>query len=169
MKINIQKTKYMIAAGNRTILNAGQTVAFDDRNFEVFKELVYLEALVTSMNNVGLEKQRRIQTANRCFCGLRKHLRSSHLTRQTKLTIYKTLIRPALLYGNETLVLTNRKENRLLVFERKALRTIYGPKIVEGVHRSRYNFEVDREFNSSNVIGVVKSKRYRSPNTASPL
>jgi hypothetical protein len=43
-----------------------------------------------------------IQTANRCFCGLRKHLRSSHLARQTKLMIYKTKIRTVLLYGSGT-------------------------------------------------------------------
>jgi hypothetical protein len=44
-------------------------------------------------------------------------------------------------------VLTKREENRLLVFERKVLSTIYGPKIIDGVYRSMYNF------NSSNVIG----------------
>jgi hypothetical protein len=33
---------------------------------------------------------------------LRKHLQSSHLSRQTKFTIHKTLIRPVLLYGSET-------------------------------------------------------------------
>jgi hypothetical protein len=29
------------------------------------------------------------------------------------------------------------------------------------VYRSRYNFELDREFNSPNIIGVVKSNRLR--------
>jgi hypothetical protein len=42
-------------------------------------------------------------------------------------------------------------------FEREVLRTIYGPKIVDGVHRSRYKFELDREFNNPNFIGIVKS------------
>jgi hypothetical protein len=55
--------------------------------------------------------------------------------------------------------LIHLEENRLLVLERKVLRTIYGPKIVDGVYRSRYNFELDREFNSVN--GVVKSNRLR--------
>jgi hypothetical protein len=62
-----------------------------------------------------------------------------------KLTIYKTLIRPTLQDGSETWVLTKIEENRLLVFERKVLRTIYAPKIVDGVYRSKYNFELDRE------------------------
>jgi hypothetical protein len=45
------------------------------------------------------------------------------------------------------------------LFERKIFRTIYGLKIVDGVYRSRYNFEHDSELNSPNVIGVVKSNR----------
>jgi hypothetical protein len=54
-----------------------------------------------------------------------------------------------------------RKENRLLVFKRKVLRTIYGPKIEDGVYRSRYNFKLDREFNSPNNIDFVKRNRLR--------
>jgi hypothetical protein len=37
----IFKTKYMIAVGNMTILGAGQTVTFGDKNFEVINEFVY--------------------------------------------------------------------------------------------------------------------------------
>jgi hypothetical protein len=46
------------------------------------------------------------------------------------------LIRPALLYGSETWVLTKKEEN-LLVFERKVLRMICVPKIENGVYRRR--------------------------------
>jgi hypothetical protein len=72
--------------------------------------------------------------------------------------LYKTLV---LLYGSTTWVLTKREENRLFVFERKVLLTIYGPKIVDGMCNRRYNFELDSEFNSPNVIGVVKNNRLR--------
>jgi hypothetical protein len=81
LKINEQKTKYMIAARNyRTIRHLGQSVAIGDKHFEVVKEFVYLGSLMTPTNAVSLEMQRRIQTANRCFLGLRKHLRSSYLS-----------------------------------------------------------------------------------------
>jgi hypothetical protein len=43
---------------------------------------------------------------------------------------------------------------------RKILRTIRDPNI-DGLYRSRYIFELDRGFNSSNVIGVVKRNRLR--------
>jgi hypothetical protein len=60
MKINKQKTKYMIAAGSGIILYARKTVAFGDKNFEVVNEFKCFEALVTPKNDMGLEMQRRI-------------------------------------------------------------------------------------------------------------
>jgi hypothetical protein len=74
-------------------------------------------------------------------------------TCQTKFTIHKSLIRPVLLYGSETCV--------LLVFEKKFLRTICGPKIEIGVYRRRYNHELDKDFDSSNALNVTKTNRLR--------
>jgi hypothetical protein len=100
----MNKRQYiMFAARNdRTIRDVGQSVAIGDKNFEVVKEFVYLGSLMTPTNDVSLEIQRRIQTTNRFFFGLRKHMQSSHLPRQTKFTIHKSMIRLVLLYGSET-------------------------------------------------------------------
>jgi hypothetical protein len=62
-----------------------------------------------------------------------------------------------LLYGSKTWVLTKREKNKLLVFERKVLRTIYGPKIENGVYKRRYNHEFDKEFDSPNDLNVTKT------------
>jgi hypothetical protein len=110
---------------------------------------------MTPTIDVSLEIQRRIQTANRCFFGLCKHLQSSHLSRQTKFTIHKTFIRPVLLYGSETWVLTKREENQLLVFERKVLQTICGSIIENDVYGRRYNHKLDKEFDSPNAPNVT--------------
>jgi hypothetical protein len=85
LKLNEQKTKYMIAVRNdRTIRNVGQNVAIGDKHFEVVREFVYLGSLMTPTNDVSLEIQRRIQTANR-----------TAQTSEVKppFTIHKTLIR----------------------------------------------------------------------------
>jgi hypothetical protein len=53
LKINEQKTKYMIAARNdTTIRDVGQSVAIGDKHFE---EFVYLGSLMTPTNDVSLE------------------------------------------------------------------------------------------------------------------
>jgi hypothetical protein len=111
LKIKEQKTKFMIVARNDTTIRdvrQRQSVAIGDKHFVVVKEFVYLGSLMTPTNDVSLEIQSRIQTANRCLFGLCKHLQSSQLSSQTKFTIHKTLIRPVLLYGSETWVLTKK-------------------------------------------------------------
>jgi hypothetical protein len=49
----------------------------------------------------------------------------------------------------------------LLVFERKVLRTICGPKIENDVYRRRYNHELDKEFKSPNSLNDTKRSRLR--------
>jgi hypothetical protein len=75
------------------------------------------------------------------------------------------LIRPVLFYGSKTWELTKREENQLLVFERKVLRPISCPKIENGVYRTRYNHELDKEFNSSNAL---KTRYPEDPKTYQP-
>jgi hypothetical protein len=48
---------------------------------------------------------------------------SSHLlSKNIEIRIYKTIILPVVLYGCETLSLTLREEDRLMVFENRVLR-----------------------------------------------
>jgi hypothetical protein len=49
------------------------------------------------------------------------------LTRNIKLKLYLTLIRPIVTYGAETWAATESEQQKLLIFERKILRKIYGP------------------------------------------
>jgi hypothetical protein len=57
--------------------------------------------------------------------------KAKNINRKYKAIIYKTLIKPVLMCGAETWVLSKADELRLGVFERKILRIIYGP-ICEG-------------------------------------
>jgi hypothetical protein len=50
------------------------------------------------------------------------------VSKNLKIRIYKTIILPVFLYGCETWSLTLREEHRLMVFENRVLRRIFGPK-----------------------------------------
>jgi hypothetical protein len=102
-----------------------------------------------------------VQCTRRAINLIVKTIEGSHLSRQTKFTIHKTLIRPVLLIGSETWVLTKREEIQLLVFERKVLQTICGQKNENGVYRQSYNHELDKEFDSPNALNVTKTSRLR--------
>jgi hypothetical protein len=68
---------------------------------------------------IGAEIQKRILAANRCFYGLRKHLRSHLTSKNTKILMYKVLIRPVLTYASERWTVSKANERRLGLFERK--------------------------------------------------
>jgi agmatine/peptidylarginine deiminase len=56
LKINKQKTKYMMVTRNdTTIRDVGPSLAIGDKHFEVVKEFVYLGSLMTPTNDVSLE------------------------------------------------------------------------------------------------------------------
>jgi hypothetical protein len=61
LKINEQKTKYMIVARNdrtiRDIRDVGQSVAIGDKHFEVVKEFVYLRHSRHSLVSPGIHQR----------------------------------------------------------------------------------------------------------------
>jgi hypothetical protein len=61
------------------------------------------------------------QSTDLSYHGLRKHLRSHLTSKNTKILVYKVLIRPVLTYASETWTLSKTNERRLSLFERKCL------------------------------------------------
>ncbi|GFS79500.1 reverse transcriptase domain-containing protein [Trichonephila clavipes] len=133
------------------------------------------QALEISATNMGLtineDKTKFMETLpsfvnNTSFCVNghsfeRKQLRSKFISGKTKLRLYKTLILPVLLYARETWTLNLETIRALETFERKALRTIFGPVKDQGCWRTRYNFELYRLYKESKVTQVIRSNRLR--------
>jgi len=68
-----------------------------------------------------------ISQCNKTYCANRQLFNSSLISRNSKLQIYRTLVRPVVTYGSESWTLTMEEIRALAVFERKILRKIYGP------------------------------------------
>jgi len=64
---------------------------------------------------------------NTAYYANRQPVNSSLISRNSKLQIYHTLVRPAVTCGSELWTLTMEEERALAVFERKTLRKIHGP------------------------------------------
>jgi len=69
----------------------------------------------------------RIAAGNRSFFADKKIFQSELITRKTKERLYHTVIRPVVVYGSECCVLTENIKQKLLIFERRLLRRIFGP------------------------------------------
>jgi hypothetical protein len=96
-----------------------------------------------------------------CYFGLRNLLRSRSLNKGTKCKIHKTLIRPVVLYVNESWIVTKADEEKLRIFERRILRRIYGPTCENGVWRIKYNDEVYSLYKDLDIVRVIKVARVR--------
>lgn len=158
LEINEDKTKYMKISPsqtNRAGLSIGQY------NFKATENFIYLGSLVNENGKLTEEIKRRIMLANRCFFGLRKQFSSRLLSRASKLRLYKTLVRPVLLYGSETWTMTRREEILLELFERKVLRSIFGAIYDTNGWRRRFNHEIYALLQDPNVVEIAKINRLR--------
>jgi hypothetical protein len=122
---------------------------------------MYLGTLITTDNNTSAEINNRITLANRSYFGLANILKAKNITRKYKVIIYKALIKPVLMYGAETWVLSKADELRLGVLERKTLRRMYGPIGEEAIWRSRYNEELYRLYNETDLVTTIRIIRLR--------
>ena len=105
-------------------VNKGATI--NGVTYERVTEFIYLGTLISNDNSVRKEMQRRILAGNRTYFGAISLFRNRFLSRDTKIRLYKTLIRPAVTYGAETWTMTKKEEKAVLIFERKIFRRIYG-------------------------------------------
>jgi hypothetical protein len=121
--------------------------------FEVVEQFIYLGGMVTAKgNDSSLEINSRIILVNKCFYELNKLMKSKSLAKSAKLTLYKSLVIPVLMYDSENWTMTKADENQLGTFERKILRLILGPICVNEVWRRRFNPELYELFNEADIV-----------------
>jgi hypothetical protein len=74
LKVNEEKTKYMLISNNENNLTPKQGLNIDSQKFERVSRFIYLGSLVNDNNDVSEEMERTIQNANKCCYGLRHNL-----------------------------------------------------------------------------------------------
>lgn len=82
------------------------------------------------------------------------------MDRNTKIRIYRTLIRPVVAYGCEVWVITKKDVKQLRVFERKILiRRIYGSVQEAGTCRIRRNGRLSQLNDGHDIARYIKIQR----------
>ena len=97
---------------------------------------------------------------NKAYCANRQLVNSSLISRNSKLQLYCTLIRPVVTYGSESWTLTMEDERALAVFERKILRKIYGQMKENELWRIRRNDELEAIIKGENIVRFIKCQKY---------
>jgi hypothetical protein len=106
------------------------------------------------------EFRERIAKGNKAFYANKNLFKSKLVSRKSKLKLHWSVIRPIVVNGCETWVLKESIIQRLSAFERKNLRTIFGPtKEDNGIWRIKTNKELDELIKHRNIINYVKFQR----------
>lgn len=112
--------------------------------------------MINGNNSIEEEIKERLAAGNRAYFANRALLKNKLLSKRAKLRLYQAVIRPVVTYAAETWTLKVQDKNRLQIFERKVLRTIYRPV---KVWRSRTNNEVEKLMQDRTIVRHVKALR----------
>ncbi|KAK3507722.1 hypothetical protein QTP70_034827, partial [Hemibagrus guttatus] len=119
MKVSRSKTEYMCVnerEGSGTVRLQGEEV-------KKVQEFKYLGSTVQSNGECGKEVKKRVQAAWNGWRKVSGVLCDRKISARIKGKVYRTVVRPAMLYGLETVSLRKRQESELEVAELKMLRT----------------------------------------------
>ncbi|KAK3526577.1 hypothetical protein QTP70_030714, partial [Hemibagrus guttatus] len=122
MKVSRSKTEYMCVnerEGNGTVRLQGEAV-------KKVQEFKYLGSTVQSNGECGKEVKKRVQAGWNGWRKVSRVLCDQKISARIKGKVYRTVVRPAMLYGLETVSLRKRQESELEVAELKMLRFSLG-------------------------------------------
>ncbi|KAK3544563.1 hypothetical protein QTP86_016937, partial [Hemibagrus guttatus] len=123
MKVSRSKTEYMCVnerEGSRTVRLQGEEV-------KKVQEFKYLGSTVQSNGECGKEVKKRVQAGWNGWRKVSGVLCERKISARIKGKVYRTVVRPAMLYGLETVSLRKRQESELEVAELKMLSTNFIP------------------------------------------
>ncbi|KAK3553637.1 hypothetical protein QTP70_006759 [Hemibagrus guttatus] len=122
MKVSRSKSEYMCVnerEGSGTVRLQGEEV-------KKVQEFKYLGSAVQSNGECGKEVKKRVQAGWNGWRKVSGVLCDRKLSARIKGKVYRTVVRPAMLYGLETVSLRKRQESELEVAELKMLRFSLG-------------------------------------------
>ena len=157
LEINCTKTKYMYNKSN--VHSVPNTIVLNDVTYEDVSSFNYLGSIITNNNNILAEIKGKITAGNRCLRALDRLMRARYISRKVKIRIYKTIIKPVVVYGSEAWTLSERVIAMLNTWERKILRKIYGPIFDQGTWRIRTNAELYLLYNDNDIVTDIKLRR----------
>jgi len=98
---------------------------------------------------------------DRAYYANAKLIKSKFLKKNTKMKIYKMMIRPVVTYSSETWTLTAKDENNLCIFERQILRKRFGPININNIWRTRNNTEIDKLIEGADIVRLIMAQRIK--------
>ena len=138
LKINLDKTKYMAVGEKMKDLNLPEL----GKAIQGCEEFKYLGSKITLNGRQTKEMMERIAKGRSTISMLNGILWDRHIKKETKINIYKTIVRSVLTYGTETWILNKKIKSKLASTEMDFLRSSRHSKL-----EKVWNIEIRRQMN----------------------
>jgi len=116
--------------------------------------------MVNTDSFIEEEIKERIAAGNRAYRVRKKQFTSKLISRNDKLQLYNTFIRPTVNYVSEIWVRKENMANKLMIFERRIMRKISGPTRTDyGYWRIKTNQKINEILKGQDIIGFIKKQR----------
>ena len=149
-----KKTKYLICSKKKIDLN---DIDIDSKYLEQVKSYKYFGSTVNGDNSIEEEIKQRTDLSNRTYFAYQKNSKSKLLSKEAKLTLYWTIIRPVITHCSETWALKESVKRKLLITERRILRRI--TQTYKGEKKIKTNYELSNLIRNKNVINYLEALR----------
>ena len=122
MKVNRSKTKYLCINGG----NDDKTIKMEDTKVPRVKEFKYLGSTVQESGGCEREVKKRVQAGWNGWRRVSGVICDKKLPARVKGKVYNSVVRPAMVYGLETVAVTKKQVEEMEVAEMKILRFAMG-------------------------------------------
>ena len=122
MKVSRSKTEYLCINGG----NDDETVKMDDTKVPRVKEFKYLGSTLQESGVCEREVKKRVQARWNGWRRVSGVICDRRLPARVKGKVYSSVVRPAMVYGLETVAVTKKQEEEMEVAEMKMLRFVMG-------------------------------------------
>ena len=118
MKVSRSKTEYLCINGG----NDDETVKMEDTKMPKVKEFKYLGSTVQEIGGCEREVKKRVQEGWNGWRKVSGVICDKRLPARVKGKVYSSVVRPAMVYGHETVAVTKKQVEEMEVAEMKMLR-----------------------------------------------
>ena len=136
LKINRKKTVYLRCNEDEN-LDGNSYINLQGQNLERVNTFKYLGATLAENGDLDAEMTHRIQQDGKTGRGYRGILCDRRISLRVKGKVYKTVVRPAMMYGADTWAVKKAQEKKLDVAEMRMLRWMSGVTKLDRIRNER--------------------------------
>ena len=156
LKINRKKTVYLRFNVDRDLDDGNSDVNIQGENLERVNTFEYLGATLAENGDLDAEMTHRIQSGWKNWKRISGILCDRIISLRVKGKVYKTVVRPAMMYGAETWAVKKAHEKKLDVAEMRMLRWMSGVTKMDRIRNERIR--------GTTKVGEISKKVHRIRN-----